>query len=362
MSWLPERPPRPGLRVPPRLVSVVIAARARRKGVAHKVKSLLRTIRLPCEIVVVLDGPDAEVSSEVGELVALRDKRINVSVLPDRRGKAAALNHAVAIAAGDVLVFTDVRQEVAAGAVERLVANLASPDVGAVSGSLAISSASGSEGLYERYWRFERWLRSREAAWDSSVGVTGALYALRRELWSPLPHGLLLDDVWVPFQVVRAGFRVVFDSLAVTIDVPSPSDATELDRKIRTLTGNYQLIAWMPTVLIPWKNRIWWQFISHKVLRLLTPFAAASVLIGAVLMSGGWAGLIVLLAALGLTVSVVARPGEAPGAPGRGFRGTVRSGLALLAALMMAALNAARGRWDVWTDPVRPHLVDTHRS
>ena len=97
MSWLPERPPRPGLRVPPRLVSVVIAARARRKGVAHKVKSLLRTIRLPCEIVVVLDGPDAEVSSEVGELVALRDKRINVSVLPDRRGKAAALNHAVEI-------------------------------------------------------------------------------------------------------------------------------------------------------------------------------------------------------------------------------------------------------------------------
>jgi len=362
MSWLPERPPRPGLSVPPRLISVVIAARARRKGVAHKVKSLLRTIRLPCEIVVVLDGPDAEVSSEVGELVALRDERIKVSVLPDRRGKAAALNHAVAIAAGDVLVFTDVRQEVAAGAVERLVANLASPDVGAVSGSLAISSASGSEGLYERYWRFERWLRSREAAWDSSVGVSGALYALRRELWSPLPHGLLLDDVWVPFQVVRAGFRVVFDSLAVTIDVPSPSDATELDRKIRTLTGNYQLIAWMPTILIPWKNRIWWQFISHKVLRLLTPFAAASVLIGVVLMSGGWAGLIALLAALGLTVSVVARPSEAPGAPGRGFRGTVRSGLALLAALMMAALNAARGRWDVWTDPVRPHLVDTHRS
>src|SRR6266550_24644 len=363
----PVRPLRLDIRREPRQVGdvtlgfVVVAARARRKGVAHKVKSLLRTIRLPCEIVVVLDGPDAEVSSEVGELVALRDKRINVSVLPSRRGKAAALNHAVAIAAGDVLIFTDVRQEVAAGAVERLVANLASPDVGAVSGSLAISSASGSEGLYERYWRFERWLRSREAAWDSSVGVTGALYALRRELWSPLPHGLLLDDVWVPFQVVRAGFRVVSDSLAVTIDVPSPSDATELDRKIRTLTGNYQLIAWMPTVLIPWKNRIWWQFISHKVLRLLTPFAAASVLTGAVLMSRGWAGLIVL-AALGLTVSVVARRGEALGAPGRGFRGTLRSGLALFAALMMAALNAARGRWDVWTDPVRPQLVDTHRS
>lgn len=362
ISLLPERAPRPGPNVAPRLISVVIAARARRKGVAHKVKGLLRTIRLPCEIVVVLDGPGVEFSSELAELAALKDQRIKVSVLPHGRGKAAALNHAVALTSGDVLVFTDVRQEVAAGAVERLAARLASPDVGVVSGSLAISAAAGAEGLYERYWRFERWLRAREAAWDSSVGVTGALYALKRELWRPLPPGLLLDDVWVPFQVVGAGMRVAFDPLALTTDIPSSSDATELTRKIRTLTGNYQLIAWMPTLLFPWKNRIWWQFISHKVLRLLTPLAMVWVLAGAILMSGGWAGFIALLGGLGFVLIVVARPGTAALAPGRGFRGTVRSGLALFAALVMAALNAARGRWDVWTDPGRPTLVDTPRS
>ena len=360
ISWLPPRPPRPGPSVGPRLVSVVIAARARRKGVAHKVKSLLRTIRLPCEIVVVMDGPDAAVSSEVADLAALRDERIKVSVLPDRRGKAAALNHGVALAAGDMLVFMDVRQVVAAGAVERLAATLRSPDVGAVSGSLTMASAAKSEGLYERYWRFERWLRAREAAWDSSVGVTGALYALKRELWRPLPPGLLLDDVWVPFQVVRAGMRVAFDALATTTDVASHSDATELARKIRTLTGNYQLLAWMPALLVPWKNRIWWQFISHKVLRLLTPLAAACVLAGAVLLSGRWFGVLVLFGTLGLVVAA-ARSSKA-GAPGRGVWGTVRSGLALFVALIMAALNAARGRWDVWTDPVRPSLADTPRS
>lgn len=351
IGLLPERAPRPGPSVPPRLISVLIAARARRNGVAHKVKSLLRTIRLPCEIVVVVDGPDGEFSSELAELTALNDRRIKVSVLPDRRGKAAALNHAVAIASGDVLVFTDVRQKVAAGAVERLAAKLASPDVGVVSGSLTISTASGSEGLYERYWRYERWLRSREAAWDSSVGVTGALYALKRELWRPLPHGLLLDDVWVPFQVVGAGQRVAFEPLAITTDIPSSSDASELSRKIRTLTGNYQLIAWMPALLVPWKNRIWWQFISHKVLRLITPLAAVCVLVGAVLVSSIWAGVIAMLGALGLMLTV-ARPGKASSAPGRGFRGMVRSGLALFAALIMAAVNAARGRWDVWTEPV----------
>ena len=351
VSLLPERPPRPAPSVAPRLISVVIAARARGKGVAHKVKSLLRTIRLPSEIVVVLDGPDAAVSSEVAELTALRDRRVKVAMLPERRGKAAALNHAVALATGDVLVFTDVRQEVAPGAVERLAARLASPDIGAVSGSLAIAVGARPEGLYERYWRFERWLRSREAAWDSSVGVTGALYALKRELWRALPHGLLLDDVWVPFQVVRAGFRVAFDALAITTDVASPSDATELARKIRTLTGNYQLIAWMPSLLVPWKNRIWWQFVSHKILRLLTPLAVLGVVAGAVLVSGHAVGLVAPLAALGLGLSVVrsAKTGEAPG---RGVLGTVRSALALFAALIMAAINAARGRWDVWTDTV----------
>ncbi len=351
ISLLPERSPRPGPSVAPRLVSVIIAARARHNGVARKVGSLLRTIRLPCEIVVVVDGPAAEFSAELAKLAALDDRRIKVSVLPKGRGKAAALNHAVAIASGEVLVFTDVRQEVAAGAVERLAARLGSPDVGAVSGSLTISTSLGSEGLYERYWRFERWLRSREADWDSSVGVTGALYALKRELWRPLPHGLLLDDVWVPCQVVRAGKRVAFDSLALTTDVASPSDATELARKIRTLTGNYQLIAWMPTLLVPWKNRMWWQFISHKVLRLLTPHAAVCVLAGGTLMLAGWAGVIAMLGALGLVLTAVARPNQAVAPRGRGLRGTVRSALALLVALIMAALNATRGRWDVWTEP-----------
>jgi len=287
---------------------------------------------------------------------------VKIAIVEGRLGKAASLNRGVATSAGDTLVFTDVRQDVAAGAVERLVEDLDSPDVGAVSGSLAISTAADSEGLYERYWRFERWLRMREAAWDSTVGVTGALYALKRELWRPLPQGLLLDDVWVPFQVVSAGKRVAFAPRAVVTDIRSRSDATELARKVRTLTGNYQLIAWMPSLLHPGKNRMWWQFISHKVLRLLTPLAASCVLAGALLLFGRWGGIVAALGAVGLVLAWVARPREGAGAPGTGLWGTVRSGLGLFAALIVAALNAARGRWDVWADPARPTFVDPRQS
>jgi hypothetical protein len=320
--------------------------------VADKVSELLRTVSLDYEVVVVLDGLDP---AAVAALTALADDRVKVRALERPQGKAAALNWAVAMARGDVLVFTDVRQRVAQGAVEHLVAELASPDVGVVSGSLAISPSGGSDSLYERYWRFERWLRIREAAWDSAVGVSGALYALKRELWSPLPPGLLLDDLWVPLQAVRAGKRVGFAPLAVATDVRSGSDATELARKVRTLTGNYQLIAWMPWVLHPGKNRVWWQFISHKVLRLLTPLAVCCVLGGLLLVLGPWAGVV---GVAGVALPWLVRPVWASAVPGGGLLRIARSGVVLLAALVVAALNAARGRWDVWSDPARPTFAD----
>jgi GT2 family glycosyltransferase len=357
VSLLPARAPRPGT-ARPRLVSVVIAARAGGHGIVDKVGNLLQTIRLPCEIIVVLDGPDPDAMTD---LAALNDPRVKVEFLREGRGKAMALNRAVAMAQGDVLTFTDVRQQVAPNAVEELAAALASPDVGAVSGSLTMPSAPGSEGLYERYWRFERRLRAHEAAWDSAVGVSGALYAVKRELWRPLPDGLLLDDVWVPFQVVFAGKRVGFAPTAVATDVRSHSDAVELARKVRTLTGNYQLIAWMPWLLHPRKNRIWWQFMSHKVLRLVTPLAVCGVVAGGLLLLGRWGGVLGVLGALGLLLVWAARPARA-GAAGVGVLGSVRSGLALFAALVMAALNASRGRWDVWTDPKRPPLVSPRQS
>jgi hypothetical protein len=309
-------------------------------------------VTVDCEIVTVLDGRDPGAATA---LAALADDRIKIRELEQPVGKAVALNLAVATAQGDVLVFTDVRQRIAPGAVECLLADLASPDVGAVSGSLTIPPTDGSEGLYQRYWRFERWLRMREAAWDSAVGVSGALYALKRELWSPLPPGLLLDDVWVPFQVVRAGKRVGFAAGAVATDVGSGSDATEVARKVRTLTGNYQLIAWMPWLLHPGKNRLWWQFVSHKVLRLLTPFAACCCIAGVLLVFGPWAGVVGMAAA---ALPCVVRPARMTAVPGGGLLHIARSGLALLTALVVAAWNAARGRWDVWTDPPRPPFAD----
>jgi len=353
--WLVSRLPRRAPKLPnqvtttPNLLSVIIAARvnsqAQIQGLVGKVRQLLGTVWLPCEVIVAVDGSSGALATA---LEASGDPRLRIVTLPASSGKAVALNQAVAAASGDVLVFTDVRQDIQPGSIEDLIRSLASPDVGAVAGSLVLSAGNRREGLYERYWQFERDLRAREAAWDSAIGVSGALYALKRELWQPLPTGLILDDVWVPFQVIKAGKRVAFSQQATAIDQGAGSDAGELARKVRTLTGNYQLLAWMPWLLNPWRNRVWWQFVSHKVMRLMTPLALACVVVGGAMLLPLTA-LVVIAGLLGLAFIARPRRHSARGGPGVGVSGGLRSAAVLVVALVMAALNAVRGRWDVWS-------------
>jgi cellulose synthase/poly-beta-1,6-N-acetylglucosamine synthase-like glycosyltransferase len=198
---------------------------------------------------------------------------VRVVELPGAVGKAAALTEGVALARGEVVVFADVRQTWAPDALTRLLENFADPEVGAVSGDLVIESAPGVLAGVALYWRFEKWLRVCESRVWSMVGATGAISAVRRELFRPIPPGALLDDVYWPLCVALGGRRVVHDPLARAFDRLPPRAADELGRKLRTLTGNFQLLTLLPAALLPWRNPVWLQLVSHKVMRLLVPWA-----------------------------------------------------------------------------------------
>jgi cellulose synthase/poly-beta-1,6-N-acetylglucosamine synthase-like glycosyltransferase len=149
-----------------------------------------------------------------------------------------------------------------------------------VSGELIIGldpGAASAEGV-GLYWRLEKKIRHWEGLAGSTVGATGALYAVRRNLLSPLPQETILDDVYIPFQVVRQGQRVVFEPRALVWDDPKPRPKLEFRRKVRTLTGNYQLLQLAPWVLTA-SNPLRLQFVCHKLLRLLVPFALAGLLL-----------------------------------------------------------------------------------
>jgi cellulose synthase/poly-beta-1,6-N-acetylglucosamine synthase-like glycosyltransferase len=121
------------------------------------------------------------------------------------------------------------------------------------------------------YWRYEKFIRSQESRLDSTVGVTGAVYAVRRELFEPLPADAILDDVLLPMRIVRRGYRVVFEPAARAYDGAAATSREEFTRKVRTIAGNFQLFARERWLLSPFRNRLWAQTVSHKMLRLASP-------------------------------------------------------------------------------------------
>ena len=129
--------------------------------------------------------------------------------------------------------------------------------------------------------------RRLESATGSVVGATGALYAIRRELYRPLPAGTLLDDVLIPMQVARTGHRVLFHEGAVARDHVFPDPGREFRRKVRTLTGNYQMLRLSPWLLTP-ANPILFRLISHKLLRLVVPLLLILLLVASAVAVGSF--------------------------------------------------------------------------
>jgi biofilm PGA synthesis N-glycosyltransferase PgaC len=264
-------------------VSIVLAAHNEQKNLPRKLLNLA-TLDYPAdrlEVIVVSDGSTDETNKIAN---AWRNSRHRAVILPEHRGKANALNHGIVEAEGEIICFTDARQEIAPDGLKELVANFADPSVGCASGELLLrgsckTAPSDGVGLY---WRLEKNIRNWEGLAGSTVGATGAFYAVRRNHLLPLPEGLILDDAYIPLQIARQGSRVVFDPKAVAWDDFTPTPKQEFRRKVRTLAGNYQLLQLAPWLLKS-ANPLRLQFICHKLLRLMVPFALVGALISTLL-------------------------------------------------------------------------------
>lgn len=291
MAWLWVRSrlqPWPVLKAPREPhISIAMVVRNEERVLDRKMRNLLQ-VDYPqdrVQIVVVSDGSTDRTESILREHA--RNDRVQLVMNQLPRGKASGLNDAMALVRGDVVVFTDARQTIEVGALRVLMESFADPAVGGVSGELMLGnpdSGEVSEGM-GLYWQIEKRIRELEAAGGSVVGATGALYAVRRELFTPLPAGIILDDVYTPMQVVKQGKRVVFEPRARVWDTPDLGTEREFERKVRTLGGNYQLLQLAPWLLTR-ENPLRFEFVSHKLLRLVAPFALAIVLVTSALLPG----------------------------------------------------------------------------
>ncbi len=241
------------------------------------------------EILVYSDGSD-DGTDEIVTAWAAREPRVRLMRGRKRLGKPTGLNRMREEAHGEVLLITDSRQPLAPQALRALLEMLADPDVGCVTGNLVLEGQAGS-GVY---WRYENWIRRQEAHYRSVVGMTGPIAALRKVDLDLLPRDLILDDIWIPMQLRLRGRRVLFAERAIAYD-RAFADEREFGRKVRTLAGNYQVFAWMPSLLSPLSNPSWFETISHKVMRLVCPWALVALFLASAVSVGTMLGRLLLI-------------------------------------------------------------------
>lgn len=268
------------------MTTILLAARNEEENLVRKLQNLdgLDYPANQLEILVVSDG---STDGTTRILAAWERAGHRVMILPEHRGKASALNSGIAEARGEIVVFTDARQILAPDSLKNLIANFADPSVGCVSGDITLgdpTTGAPMNGLGV-YWRMETYMRRWEGALGCLVGAAGCLYAVRRNLVVPFPAETILDDVYLPVHIARQGKQVVFESSARGWDCPHDNQRREFRRKVRTITGNYQLLQLAPW-LVTSSNPVRFQFFCHKVLRLAAPFAFACLLISSLLTPG----------------------------------------------------------------------------
>jgi cellulose synthase/poly-beta-1,6-N-acetylglucosamine synthase-like glycosyltransferase len=274
LAWLRARlfPHRDGRAAIEPTVTIILVAHNEETCIESRIENLL-ALDYPADRRQILVGSDGSTDDTVARAKRFAHDGVHVVGFRHWRGKAAVLNQLVRRARGEIVLFADARQSFDPQVLRRLVARFADEQVGAVSGELMLTDSTGTpmgRGA-SFYWRYEKFIRVQEGRAGSTVGATGAIYAIRRALFRAIPNDTILDDVLIPMRIVQQGYLVQFEQEARAYQAVSRTTEQEYARKVRTIAGAFQLFAREWWLLSPWRNALWFETVSHKGLRLLLP-------------------------------------------------------------------------------------------
>ena len=262
-------------------VSILVSAYNEEAVIEKKILNFLE-IDYPKELLEILIGDDgsADRTAEIVERYA--DKGICLVKAPQNAGKAAMLNRLQKLATGEILVFCDANTMLFPNVIRKLVTPFSDPKIGCVCGHLILTDKSGSPlGSGERsYWDLESEIKKFEGILDLLVGGNGALYAIRNELYTPLPvKKSVMDDFFITVKVLQKGSLCTFDPSAIGTEQTSKEGSGEYRRKVRIGRANFNyLFSYLP-LLNPFHPLLAYLFVSHKLLRWLTPHIALVLLV-----------------------------------------------------------------------------------
>jgi len=271
----------------------------------------------PADRLQILIGSDGSNDGTAEILRACNDPRLIPFLFEQRRGKISILNDLMQAVTTDIVIMSDANTLLAPDALRKLVRHFRNPEVGCVSGELALEQAGGvsGEGLY---WKYENWIKSNEGRLGFLMGCNGGLFAIRRPLYQPLPTSTIVEDFVLTLRVLEQGYKVVFEPLARATEPACPSSKAEMVRKVRIGAGNWQAVGLTCGLLHPRHGVRAFAFWGHKVLRWLVPVFAAMGLVSSVgLVSSGVGQVLLGLQAVGMVAGVLAyHAGEQRRLPG----------------------------------------------
>ncbi len=257
-------------------VSLIIPAYNEERHLPDKLENL-RALEYPKDLVEVIFVSDGSTDGTNAILGAAEGGNVRVVYLPERRGKSSALNEAVARTRHGILVFSDTATLFDPDAVEKLVRHFVDPRVGVVAGALQFQASAESRQTEGLYWRYESMLRLMESRLGLTLTASGAIYALRRECFVPLPATTLVEDLVVPMNARKRRFRVLYDPEARATDFAPATVAGEFARRVRIATGSFRALGQL--LRGPLDPLTAFAFVSHKLLRWLLPFLLIGMLV-----------------------------------------------------------------------------------
>jgi cellulose synthase/poly-beta-1,6-N-acetylglucosamine synthase-like glycosyltransferase len=253
-------------------VALIIPAYNEEAVIAAKIENSL-ALDYPADrlhVLVVADGSDDRTVAITGNYPG-----VQIEHVPERRGKAAAVNRVMPGVPAEIVLFSDANTLFAPGALRAMVRHFADPTVAGVTGEKQVQG--GGEGLY---WRYESFLKARDSQVSSVMGAAGEIFALRTEAFEAPEEDAIIEDFILSMRLVAAGWRVIYEPAAVAYEPPSPSLAADWQRRTRIAAGGFQSIARLPEMLDPRNSLVTWMYLSHRVLRwAVTPFLLPVILI-----------------------------------------------------------------------------------
>ncbi|MHC8510239.1 MAG: glycosyltransferase family 2 protein [Rhodospirillales bacterium] len=299
----PAEPSEMSAEIPRMTVIMPVRNEAALLGAKLKNLAALDYPREKLRIIAACDGPpgssDAVIAENFARAHAAKGLNVDVMTFSRSRGKTAVLNDVLPMTHGAIAVLTDVSAMLAPDALSRAAKWFSDSAVGAVAAGYRPNAGAGA-GLY---WRYQRMIKRGEAALGAPVGASGALYFIRGRLFEPMPADTVNDDVMIPMTIAARGFRVVYDESIAAEEAETDTPAADFRRRRRIAAGNLQQAVRLAALLPRMRPGLAFAFVSGKGLRAVTPLLLAAFVViaaGLGLVSGLWAGVSALTAALGL--------------------------------------------------------------